>query len=53
VQQGNLYAKGITGKAIAEKLGASRHSVGVWFYTTGKKVRQIKKVAPSTYALKG
>lgn len=46
-------AKGITVKEVAQKLGSTQNSVGVWFYTTGKKIKEIKKIAPATYAYKG
>jgi hypothetical protein len=44
---------GITVKEIAAKLGVKRHGVDVWFGSTGKKVKEIKKVKPATYAWVG
>ena len=44
---------GITVKEIAAKLGVKRHGVDVWFGGTGKKVKEIKKVKPATYAWVG
>jgi len=41
---------GITVKELAEKLGAKPSSVSVWFYTTGKKVKGIKKVGKAKFA---
>jgi hypothetical protein len=32
------------------KLGAKRSSVSVWFYTTGKKIKGIKKVGKARFA---
>jgi len=44
---------GITVKEIAIKLGVKRQGVYVWFGSTGKKVKEIKKVKPATYAWVG
>ena len=41
---------GITVKEIAAKLGVKTQGVYVWFGSTGKKVKAIKKVKPATYA---
>jgi transposase-like protein len=41
---------GITVKAIAGKLGVDPQAIFRWFNATGKKVEEIKKVAPATYA---
>jgi hypothetical protein len=35
------------------KLGVKRQGVDVWFGSTGKKVKEIKKVKPATYAWVG
>jgi hypothetical protein len=42
--------EGITVKELAEKLGAKPTSVSVWFYTTGKKIKGIKKVGKARFA---
>jgi DNA invertase Pin-like site-specific DNA recombinase len=44
---------GITVKEIAAKLGVKTQGVYVWFGSTGKKVKEIKKVKPATYAWVG
>ena len=41
---------GMTVKELAEKLGAKPTSVSVWFYTTGKKIKGIKKVGKARFA---
>jgi hypothetical protein len=41
---------GITLKAVAGKVGQSYHRVSAWFYKTGQRIPQIKKVGPGTYA---
>ena len=41
---------GITVKDAAAKLGVKTQRVYVWFGATGKTIKQIKKVAPATYA---
>ena len=41
---------GITVKELAETLGAKPSSVSVWFYTTGKKIKGIKKVGKARFA---
>lgn len=47
----NAGAKGIHVKDLAERLDAPRGNIGVWFSTTGKKNKSIKKVAPATFRL--
>ena len=42
--------KGLTVKELAERLGAKPSSVSVWFYTTGKKIKGIKKVGVARFA---
>ena len=37
---------GATVKDLAAKLGKGSGNVSVWFHTTGKGIREIKKVAP-------
>ncbi len=44
---------GITVKEIAAKLGVKPQRIHVWFGSTGKKVKEIKKVKPATYAWVG
>ena len=41
---------GITVKELAEKVGAKPSSVSVWFYTTGKRIKGIKKVGKAKFA---
>lgn len=45
-------ASGVTIKDLSSKLGMPYRNLQVWFATTGKKQKGIKKVAPATYALK-
>ena|SRR5438874_4357218 len=50
---GTLKAAGKSGatvKDLAAKLGKSYGSVSVWFYTTGKGIKGIKKVEPGRFA---
>ena len=42
--------KGATVKELAGRLGKSYGSISVWFHTTGKGVKEIKKVAPGKFA---
>ena len=42
--------KGITVKELAASLKAKPTSVSVWFYTTGKKIKEVKKVGAARYA---
>ncbi|SRR5579862_787027 len=37
---------------VADKIGAKKAAVNVWFYTTGKKIEGLKKIAPGRFALK-
>ena len=41
---------GVTVKDMAAKLGKSYGNISVWFHTTAKGVKQIKKVAPGRFA---
>jgi hypothetical protein len=45
-------ASGVTIKALSSKLGMPYRNLQVWFATTGKKNKSIKKIAPATYQLK-
>jgi len=50
---GTLKAAGQSGatvKDIAKKLGKSYGNISVWFHTTGKAVKEIKKVEPGKFA---
>ena len=50
---GSLKASGKSGatvKDLAAKLGKSYGNVSVWFHTTGKGIREFKKVAPGRFA---
>jgi hypothetical protein len=42
--------EGVTVKDLAASLNAKPASVSVWFYTTGKKIKGIKKVGTARYA---
>jgi len=42
--------EGMTVKELAEKTGGKPSSVYVWFYTTGKKIKGIKKVGKAKFA---
>lgn len=42
-------SEGITVKEIAAKLGTKYNRVFTWFYNTGKKIKDIKKVGPGKY----
>jgi hypothetical protein len=53
---GKLRAAGKEGlkvKDLASSLSANPASLSVWFYTTGKKVKGIKKVGTARYAYLG
>ena len=41
---------GVTVKDLAAKLGKSYGNVSVWFHTTAKGIKEIKKVAPGKFA---
>ena len=41
---------GLTVKELAASLNAKPASVSVWFYTTGKKIKGIKKVGIARFA---
>jgi hypothetical protein len=41
---------GVHVKELAERLGVKTANLTVWFFSTGKKIKEIKKVAPATYA---
>jgi hypothetical protein len=41
---------GMTTKELAASLGAKPASVSVWFYTTGRKIKGIKKVGKARFA---
>src|SRR6185503_16177041 len=41
---------GATVKDLAAKLGKSYGNVSVWFHTTGKGIKEIKKVVPGRFA---
>ena len=44
---------GVTVEEIAAKLGVKAPGIHVWFSTTGKKVKQIKKIGRGKYAWVG
>ncbi|SRR6266508_3914940 len=41
---------GVTVKDLAARLGRSYSNVSVWFHTTAKGLKEIKKVAPGRFA---
>jgi len=41
---------GVTVKELAGKLGKSYGNVSVWFHTTAKGIKEIKKVEPGRFA---
>ena len=41
---------GVKVKDVATKLGTSYGNISVWFHTTAKKVKEIKKVGPGRFA---
>lgn len=59
IEKGVLAALKQAGKAgmhvaqIAEKAEAKLPSVRMWFQTSAKKIKGIKKIAPATYRLDG
>jgi hypothetical protein len=42
--------QGIHVKELVKQTGAKEPNVRVWFYATGKKIKNIKQIAPATYA---
>jgi hypothetical protein len=45
-------SSGISVLQIASRLGVNAQRIYTWFNAVGKKVKEIKKVAPATYAWK-
>jgi hypothetical protein len=45
--------EGLTIKELATSIKANPSSVSVWFYTTGKKVKGIKKVGTARFSYGG
>jgi len=45
--------KGLKVKELAKSLKANPASFSVWIYTTGKKIKGIKKVGPGRFAFRG
>jgi len=41
---------GLHVKDLAKKLKAKEPNLRVWFYSTGKKIKNIKQTKPATYA---
>ena len=41
---------GVTVKDVAAKLGKSYGNISVWFHTTAKGMKEIKKVEPGRFA---
>jgi hypothetical protein len=44
---------GLHVKEIASAIGSKPANVTAWFYQTGRKAKEIKKVAPATFAWTG
>jgi len=44
---------GVTVKDLASKLGKDYGNISVWFHTTGKRMKEIKKVEPGRFAWAG
>lgn len=44
---------GVTVKAIATELGVSSNRIYTWFYSTGSRIKEIKKSGPARYAWRG
>ena len=44
---------GATVKDLAAKLGKSYGNISVWFHTTAKGIKEIKKVEPGRFAWAG
>lgn len=42
--------EGISVKDLATKTGVKGANIHAWFFTTGKKIKEIKKVGKSTHA---
>lgn len=49
----NSGKSGITVKDISSRLGIKYAHVFAWFYTTGSKIKEIKKVGPGKYGWAG
>jgi hypothetical protein len=45
--------KGAHVKAIADAVGSKAVNITAWIFSTGKKVKGLKKVKPATYAYAG
>jgi hypothetical protein len=45
-------SKGMAVKDLSVKLGVPAANIFSWFYTTGKKIKDIQKVGEGRYALK-
>ena len=47
----SIGPEGIKVKDLAENLGINRKNVEIWFYTTGKKLSEIKKLGPGLFTM--
>ncbi len=45
--------EGIKVRDLAQDLGVNRKNVEIWFYTTGKKLSEIKKLGPGLFTMSG
>ena len=44
---------GIKVRDLADQIGVNRKNVEIWFYTSGKKIKSIKKLGPGLFAITG
>ncbi len=45
--------EGVTVKEVAAKLGVKPQNIHVWFSSTGRKLKEIKRIAPGQFAWVG
>ncbi len=42
--------QGMSRKEICQRINSTPNRLNVWLHSTGKKIKQIKRIAPGTYA---
>lgn len=42
--------QGLSRKEICQRINSTPNRLNVWLHSTGKKIKQIKRIAPGTYA---